>query len=97
MSRSKLVEERTTLRAHAFGAALRLVERTAARAQLSCNFSDYLWSDYLGQLNLPSLFAAAFSVVFQNERDFVAFIQRPDTRALECGGVYKHVLRAVSG
>jgi hypothetical protein len=39
-------------------------------------------SEDLGQFNLRSLLAAAFSIVFKNERDLVAFIQRPDTRAL---------------
>ena len=46
-------------------------------------------------LNLPRLLAAASSVVFQREGDFVALVERPDARCLESRRMDEHVFRAI--
>ncbi len=48
-------------------------------------------------LDLASLLAAALLIVFENERNAVAFIELADACALKSGGVDEHVLAAVVG
>jgi len=49
----------------------------------------------LGQLDLSCLLAAALAIVFQNERNLVTFVERPDARSFERRGVYENVLGPV--
>lgn len=49
----------------------------------------------LGQLDLTGLLATATAIVFEHERNPVAFIQRADACPLKGGCVYKNVIGAV--
>src|SRR4029450_2114057 len=59
--------------------------------------SKSLLAGYLGQFDLPRLLAAALAIVFQNKRDLVTFVERPDARAFQRRGGHEHVLRTVGG
>jgi hypothetical protein len=50
-----------------------------------------------GHFELPSLFAAAFPIVLENERHLVTFVERTKARAFERSRVHKDILRTVSG
>jgi hypothetical protein len=83
----------------AFGLHL-LVATTSPRAphtQSRRTFKIAELASYSGQFDLTRLLAAALAIVFQNKRNLVTFVERPDARAFQRRGVHEHVLRTVGG
>jgi hypothetical protein len=50
---------------------------------------------YLGELDLTGLLATTATVIFEHERNFIAFVQCANTSAFQSGRVNEHVLATI--